>query len=336
MPLIVYTTLDEYIDDTVAGLLVAGTGIDLVYDDTAGTLTISATGGGGVPDGNYGDITVSGSGTVWSINAAVVTYAKIQNLDALSVFGRSADSSGVGGSIAASADGQVLRRSGTALAFGTIVTAGLANASVTYAKIQNLSGPLTLLGRKSSGAGVVEELTLSDALDFVTSAAQGDLIYRTSPTWVRLPAGTSGQFLKTNGPGADPAWTSVPSVTEATAAEMEAATGSTQLVTPRRVVSSPYAAKVWANIDGTTTPASLRASQGVSAITDNGVGDYSLTLNPAFSSANYAIGTAMKNTGTAVLALILDMQTNALRLATASPTALADSSLLTVVCCGDQ
>jgi hypothetical protein len=52
-----------------------------------------------------------------------------------------------------------------------------------------------LLGRKTAGAGDAEECTLSDVLDFIGSAA-----------WARLPAGTSGQFLKTNGTGANPAW----------------------------------------------------------------------------------------------------------------------------------
>ena len=38
------------------------------------------------------------------------------------------------------------------------------------------------------------------------AGVQGDIIYRDGTTWVRLPAGTSGQFLKTNGAGANPAW----------------------------------------------------------------------------------------------------------------------------------
>ena len=40
------------------------------------------------------------------------------------------------------------------------------------------------------------------------TAAQGDVLYHNGTAWVRLAAGTSGQFLKTNGAGANPAWAS--------------------------------------------------------------------------------------------------------------------------------
>lgn len=63
-----------------------------------------------------------------------------------------------------------------------------------------------VLGRKTAGAGTGEEVSLSELLDFIGSAAQGDILYRGASAWARLAAGTSGQFLKTNGAGANPAW----------------------------------------------------------------------------------------------------------------------------------
>jgi hypothetical protein len=36
--------------------------------------------------------------------------------------------------------------------------------------------------------------------------AQGDILYRGAASWARLPAGTSGQVLQTNGAAADPTW----------------------------------------------------------------------------------------------------------------------------------
>lgn len=80
------------------------------------------------------------------------------------------------------------------------------NDVVTYAKMQNVSATSRILGRKTGGAGDPEEMTFSEVLDFVGSAAQGDILYRGAATWTRLAAGTSGQFLKTQGAGANPMW----------------------------------------------------------------------------------------------------------------------------------
>jgi hypothetical protein len=79
---------------------------------------------------------------------------------------------------------------------GTVTTSGLTAAAQR------------LLGNKESTAGAIEELTLSQALDLIGSAARGDLLFRGASGWQRLAAGTSGQFLKTLGAGADPAWAS--------------------------------------------------------------------------------------------------------------------------------
>ena len=66
---------------------------------------------------------------------AAVTSAKLRDSAALSVLGRSANSVGVPADMAAGTDGHVLRRAGTALGFGTIVAAGIADAAVTNVKI---------------------------------------------------------------------------------------------------------------------------------------------------------------------------------------------------------
>jgi hypothetical protein len=87
--------------------------------------------------------------------------------------------------------------------------ATIANDAVTYAKIQNISATSRILGRRTAGAGDVEENTLTQILDFVGSAAQGDILYRNAADWVRLAAGTSGQLLKTAGAGANPLWADV-------------------------------------------------------------------------------------------------------------------------------
>ena len=95
------------------------------------------------------------------------------------------------------------------LGFGTVATAGIADDAVTYAKLQNVSATSRILGRKTAAAGDAEECTLSEILDFIGSAAQGDILYRDASGWARLPAGTNGHYLKTQGAAANPTWAAV-------------------------------------------------------------------------------------------------------------------------------
>jgi hypothetical protein len=85
-----------------------------------------------------------------------VTNSKLRHSAALSVIGRSADSAGAPADIAAANDGEVFRRSGTAVGFGTVATAGIANAAVTPAK---LSQPLTLDTAKAATSGTSIDFT---------------------------------------------------------------------------------------------------------------------------------------------------------------------------------
>ena len=71
----------------------------------------------------------------------------------------------------------------------------IAAQAVTYAKMQNVSATACVLGRKSAGAGSAEECALSDVLDFVGSAAAGDMLYRGTSTWTRLPKGSDSTVL---------------------------------------------------------------------------------------------------------------------------------------------
>jgi len=104
---------------------------------------------------------------------------------------------------------QVLELNTFTVPSSAIGAAQIANDAVTYAKIQNVSATSRILGRKTSGAGDVEECTLSEVLDFIGSAAQGDILYRGASGWARLPAGTANTFLQTQGAGANPQWLSL-------------------------------------------------------------------------------------------------------------------------------
>ena len=94
-------------------------------------------------------------------------------------------------------------------ALATLATVGTSQIdadAVTYAKMQNVSATSRVLGRKTPAAGDTEECTLSEVLDFIGSAAQGDILFRGAAGWQRLGAGTAGQNLQSGGAGADVSW----------------------------------------------------------------------------------------------------------------------------------
>ena len=91
-------------------------------------------------------------------------------------------------------------------ALGTPLSGTLTNCTGLPAGGLSASATSRIFGRKTAGAGAGEELTLSEALDFVGSAAQGDILYRGASGWTRLAAGTSGYVLTSAGAGANPSW----------------------------------------------------------------------------------------------------------------------------------
>jgi hypothetical protein len=88
----------------------------------------------------------------------------------------------------------------------TIATGQVDNDAITYAKLQNIATTQRLLGRNTAGSGDAEEVTLSQLLDWIGSAAQGDILYRGASAWARLGAGTAKMALLTGGAGANPSW----------------------------------------------------------------------------------------------------------------------------------
>lgn len=113
-----------------------------------------------IDDGNKGDITTSDDGDTWEINAGAVDDTKLRDSAAVSVIGRSANSSGDPADIVAGTDGHVLRRSGTTLGFGQVATAGLTDGAATNAKLADMANG-TFKGRTAGTTGAPEDLTAS-------------------------------------------------------------------------------------------------------------------------------------------------------------------------------
>jgi hypothetical protein len=110
-------------------------------------------------DGDKGDITVSAAGTTWTIDNDAISNAKLRDSGACSVIGRSANSSGDPADISAAANDRLLARTSNALSFQQLTVGMIPDATITYAKIQNVSATDRILGRSTSGAGVIEEIT---------------------------------------------------------------------------------------------------------------------------------------------------------------------------------
>lgn len=180
----------------ILGVANGGTGLNTITTNGVllgnGTSAVSAVApgaaaqiflanGSGVPTwvAMTGDVTI-GSGGVTAIGANKVTYAMLQQVNGLSVIGNPNSTAGNASGISASADGQVLRRSGTAIGFGAIDLTS-ANA-VTGA-----------LGAANGGTGL-------------TTYAAGDLLYGNgSGGLTKLTLGAQYTILKSNGTTA-PVW----------------------------------------------------------------------------------------------------------------------------------
>lgn len=83
--------LNSVFTDIAKGLVPASGGGTANFLRADGTF--AAPPGGSVPDANYGDITVTGSGAVWTINASVVTFAKMQDISDVRLLGNASGSS---------------------------------------------------------------------------------------------------------------------------------------------------------------------------------------------------------------------------------------------------
>lgn len=111
----------------------------------------------------------------FSISTNGISDTLLRDSGAMSVIGRSANSSGDPADISTSADGDVLRRSGTTLGFGQIATAGITDNAVTLAKMATVA-TATFLGRTTASTGNVEALTATQAtamLNTFTSVLKG-------------------------------------------------------------------------------------------------------------------------------------------------------------------
>jgi hypothetical protein len=172
--------------DSTAGLTAEQVS-DLILAQVVGSASITAT-----PNDGADTVTLS-------IPTAGVTMAMQADLAGLSVSGRSANTTGVQAAITGT-DGQALRVSGTALGFGTIATAGIADNAVTFAKMQAITAE-RLLG--ANGGTVVEEISVGAGLSLASNAlaVAGDFAAQHTNTLQPAFEATSGLVSDVTGDG---------------------------------------------------------------------------------------------------------------------------------------
>lgn len=168
-----------------------------------------------------------------------------------------------------------------------------------------------LLANMVALEGVLGSGTLAAGLTIV----QGNILYGSAgDTLSVLAPGTSGYYLQAKGAAADPVWAALP------------VTGNV---------------KGWVNIDGTGT-AAVSDSLNVDSITDNDVGDFTITWDTDFANTDYAVaGMAINDNPTNAVTVCIkdgvDLTVGATNILVANQGGTAvDRDPITVIAIGDQ
>lgn len=124
----------------------------------------------------------------------------------------------------------------------------------------------------------------------------------------------------------------------ASQAQMEAASSNVVMATPANINWHPGVAKAWGKFNGTGTPAFDARYNFDASITDNGTGDWTLSLTTDFSSGHFAFsGNALRPASTGVFVEIAAAAAGTIGIkVSGADSNLYDSSFITIMAFGDQ
>ncbi len=164
---------------------------------------IARNGSTGILEVNDDNSTLEIVGDVLRVKDAGITLAKQANLTALSVIGNATNASATPTAITAGSDGHVLRRSGTAVGFGTLAASAITDGSITQAKLgaanyslSSSCGAFSYINETSSYTDVTN-LSVS-----ITTTGRPVEVYAVSDNsgnssyWETLGGGSNNVFIK--------------------------------------------------------------------------------------------------------------------------------------------
>ncbi|MDQ6985947.1 MAG: hypothetical protein Q9M91_00930 [Candidatus Dojkabacteria bacterium] len=213
---------NERVDDQVALLIKDGLGINWTYDDRLGTLT-------GVVDFTDFDTDNLAGKILDDITEGITNKFYTETAFDNSLSGKTTTDVAEGTNLYFT-DERAQDGVGTALTdtteinftyndAGNAITADLIDGTIAETRLAVLNGPADgQILSWNQGSAQMEWInnsggssTFSALSDTnLTAVAQGDVLYYDGTDWVNLAAGTSGQFLQTQGTGANPIWATSP------------------------------------------------------------------------------------------------------------------------------